>query len=165
MIVDPFWGDPIEEDDPFNYNNSRNIDNTSKITYNCAGYALETFNWYVPIEQSDDVDAQEWGSYNEIERNLMAFNFIQQILNDFVDVRMVASLDEIADDEYAFAFRVGVDDFHFVKRGLNNQWYEKRGSNPKIMHMTEHEVFHTAWDSGRYNGPIFLFAKKIKEGA
>lgn len=159
MIIDPFWGDPIEDDDPFNRNNTRNRENTEAITYNCAGYALETFNWYVPIRQDDDVDAYEWGSFDEIERNAMSFEFVSQILADFDDVRLIPSLDCVRKDEYAFAFRVGVDDFHFVKRGRNGQWYEKRGSG-SIYRMTEEKVFHSEWEDGRYNGAIFLFAKK-----
>lgn len=161
MFVDSFWGNEIEgtDDELFNRNNSRNRDNTAPLTYNCAGYALETFNWYVPVPAGSDTEDIEWGSPLETERNMMAFEFVSQILADFDDVRLVPALSCVRSDEYAFAFRVGVDDFHFVKRGRNGQWYEKRGSG-SIYRMTEEKVFHSEWEDGRYNGAIFLFAKK-----
>lgn len=39
------------EFDPFNAM-GRNIYNTEKIQYNCAGYALGTFNWYRPEDDN-----------------------------------------------------------------------------------------------------------------
>ena len=161
MFVDSFWGNEIEgtTEELYNRNNTRNRMNTHPLTYNCAGYALETFNWYVPVPSGSDTEDIEWGSFEELERNAMSFEFISQILADFDDVRLIPSLECLRKDEYAFAFRVGVDDFHFVKRGRNGQWYEKRGSGP-IYRMTEEKVFHSEWEDGRYNGAIFLFAKK-----
>ena len=37
--------------DPFNFLRNRNVRNTEKRTYNCGGYALDTFSWYCPTEQ------------------------------------------------------------------------------------------------------------------
>ena len=160
MFIDDFINGTYNGVDPFNKERERNHDNTDGRTYNCAGYALETFSWYLPVDDSADLDYIEWGSFDEIMRNGMSFAFVLQILRDFPDVHLIGGLNELDADEYAFAFRVGVDDFHFVKRGRNHQWYEKRGGNPRIYRMTEDEVFHSAWDDGRYNGPIFLFANK-----
>lgn len=159
MFINGFWGFPYEGDDPFNRNNSRNLKNTDRVSYNCAGYALNTFSWYLPCDDNTDLDDQEWGSFDELERNLLTFQFVKKILADFSDVRLIASLDELREDEYAFAFRVGVDDFHFIKRARNGRWYEKRGSNPQIYPMLEKNVFHSEWEDGRYNGAIYLFAK------
>ena len=161
MFINSWWGAPYDGDDPFNRNNSRNLKNTNRTTYNCAGYALNTFSWYLPCpDDVDDLDDVEWGAYDEIEQNAMAFRFVTQILNDFPTARLIGSVDELNDDEYAFAFRVGVDDFHFVKRAKNGQWYAKNGSNPRIERMSERDVFHSEWEDGRYNGAIFLFANR-----
>lgn len=160
MFVNSFWGEPIHGGDPYNTNKERNLRNTDRNTYNCAGYALETFSWYLPCDEDDNFDCRDWGSFEELERNSMSIEFVNAILRDFDDVRLIPSMECLREGEYAFAFRVGVDDFHFVKQARNGSWYEKRGSNPRIHRMTEREVFHTAWEDGRYNGPIFLFAKK-----
>lgn len=161
MFLNGFYDYELEgtDDELRNRDHSRNRSNTKMLTYNCAGYALETFNWYVPVPAGTDVEYFEWGSFEEIERNAMSFEFVSQILADFDDVRLIPSLDCLRSDEYAFAFRVGVDDFHFVKRGRNGQWYAKRGPGP-ICRMSEESVFKSAWENGRYNGAIFLFAKK-----
>ena len=161
MFIDPWCGDPVGyEDDPFNRNNSRNLKNTSRETYNCAGYALGTFSWYLPIPNEDDPCEYNWGSEEEIERNALSFMFVRQILRDFHDIRLIPAIECVRHDEYAIAFRVGNDDFHFIKQGKNGIWYEKRGGLPTIFRMTEREVFNTEWNRGRYNGPIFLFAKR-----
>lgn len=159
------YGEPWYYDhdgDPFNSNHKRTLNNTAKRTYNCAGYALETFSWYLPIPECEEEELEDydWGSYDELKRHRLSLEFVNQILVDFPDARLIDSLDEVdEEDEYAFAFRVGIDDFHFIKRGANHTWYEKRGNSPCIFRITEHDVFNSNWDDGRYNGPIFLFAK------
>lgn len=160
------YGDPWEDfnnGDPFNSNHERNLKNTAKRTYNCAGYALETFSWYLPVPyyDSDELEWFDWGSFDTMKRHRLSVEFVNQILADFPDARLIDGLEEVDEKtEYAFAFRVGVDDFHFVKRGANHTWYEKRGSSPCIYRISEHDVFNSDWDDGRYNGPIFLFAKE-----
>ena len=153
----------IDPDDPFNRNNRRNQKNTEGMAYNCAGYALNCFSWYCPVEQEvweENPEDYQWGSPSPVARNAMTFKFVSQILKDFPDVRVIESLSDIRIDEYAFAFRVGVDDFHFVKRGDNGHWYEKRGDNPTIYQMSQKDVFNSDWGNGRYNGPIILMAKR-----
>ena len=85
MFVDSFWGNEIEgtTEELYNRINTRNRMNTHPLTYNCAGYALETFNWYVPVPSGSDTEDIEWGSFEELERNAMSFEFISQILADF----------------------------------------------------------------------------------
>lgn len=162
MFVNGFWDDEYNGDDPFNYNGERNSENTEYSSFNCAGFALETYSWYLPVPDDTDIDSADWGSTNELKRNALSLMFVNQILLDFYeDTRLITSLKQVKADEYAFAFRVGEDDFHFVKRDyLTGVWAEKRGGGD-IYFMDEDEVFHSAWNNGRYNGPIFLFAKKI----
>lgn len=152
-----------ETDDPFNYERNRNFDNTSRDSYNCAGYALETYSCYCPYGDYDRMTKQG-GSFNPIERNLMSYESVRTILNDFPDTRLISTVKELHEDEYAFAFRVGDDDFHFVKRGANGHWYEKRGCTNPIYPMTKQQVFAEPWGRRKnYTGPIFLFAKKRTE--
>lgn len=40
--------------DPLNMRGSRNIRNTDKADYNCGGYALGTFSWYLPSRTREE---------------------------------------------------------------------------------------------------------------
>lgn len=42
-----------KQEDPRNTLRRRNEDNTGSFGFNCGGYALETFNWFIPIMISD----------------------------------------------------------------------------------------------------------------
>ena len=146
-------------DDPFNENNFRNVDNTSKFLYNCAGFALETFSWYLPIEP-------EW--YQSINLHYLTPKAIKkrtrkavlQMLLDFPDMRIIHSLNELESEEYAIAFRFAPDrDFHYMKRIEENHWVHKRGSSSYIREVEDCDVFSKEW-CGRYTGPIILFAKR-----
>ena len=146
-------------DDPFNENNFRNVDNTSKFLYNCAGFALETFSWYLPIEP-------EW--YQSINLHYLTPKAIKkrtrkavlQMLLDFPDMRIIHSLNELESEEYAIAFRFAPDrDFHYMKRIEENHWVHKRGSSSYIREVEDCDVFSKEW-CGKYTGPIILFAKR-----
>ena len=75
---------------------------------------------------------------------------------------MIKTLAEVAENEYAIAFRIAKDDFHYmVKKG--NQWYSKMGARYKIDRVPQETVFGKAWftDYGiAYDGPLVLFAKR-----
>ena len=40
-------------EDFFNERQTRNEENTEKKDYNCGGYALRTFSWYLPYEYDE----------------------------------------------------------------------------------------------------------------
>lgn len=44
-----------EQYDARNILNRRNIENVNLLAFNCGGYALETYNWFVPIKSKDCV--------------------------------------------------------------------------------------------------------------
>lgn len=145
--------------DPFNENNFRNVDNTSKFLYNCAGFALETFSWYLPIEV-------EW--YCSIIVHHLTPKAIKkrtrkavfQMLLDFPDMRIIHSLNELESEEYAIAFRFAPNrDFHYMKRIEENHWVHKMGSSSYIHEVKDCDVFSKEW-CGKYTGPIILFAKR-----
>lgn len=150
-------------DDQFNLNHKRNLRNTNKRHYNCAGYALGTFSWYCPHDEKDE-DGNWFGYDYGFESNEEAWRktmyAVAQMIRDFSNrgLRIINKVDELHGNEYAFAFRLSADgDFHYIKRNLIGQWYHKRGASLDIDRMTTDEVFNTRW-CGRYNGPIILMA-------
>lgn len=155
--------------DELNIKRTRNIKNTERKDFNCAGYALETFSWYLPIPEVQywEDDSEYFDSSIDVEsRTRLCVN---TMLEDFSSLREICDISELASDEYAIAFRMEKDDsdFHFVKRCQDGIWRHKRGARPDIEIMTTEEVFSPCWESGNafeefyYNGPIILFAKKI----
>lgn len=169
MFCNSWWGDDFEGDDPFNENNERNFDNTDMELYNCAGFALNTYSWYIPCnyEEGDysvfDFDPDD-RYFNTVTLNVLTFEYVSRILNDFgSEIRLIHTLEEVEKDEYAIAFRLGNDDFHFFKQIDENKWAEKRGAEPVIRYLNTASVFEDDWCNGRYYGPIILMAKKRSE--
>lgn len=119
---------------PDNYNvlKKRNIRNTDKFDYNCGGYALESFSWYLP--RHDDIPTHR-------ADGITLESCIEAMLEDFPNLRVIQSLNELKDNEYAIAFRMSDYDFHYVKRASNGHWYHKMGSSHYIRTMTQKVVF------------------------
>lgn len=141
---------------PLNTDNARNIHNTPKRHYNCAGYALGTFSWYIPRTR-DVFNSFNFETKAEMKRKTQVS--VKNMLKDFPDLRVIHSLDEVQDDEYAILFRHSSDgDFHFMKRGKNGAWYHKMGGLSRIH--TESNPFSEVWEC-RYDGDIVMFAKKL----
>lgn len=145
--------------DLFNLNRNRNEKNTSQWDYNCGGYALDTFSWYLPNDEADRDKFWGWQEHSYEKMEIITRTCVDWMLNDFNDLRVIQHLNEVRHDEYAIAFRVSSDgDFHYIKQGKSRTWTHKCGSS-YIRTMTRWEVFHTNWND-RYDGPIILFAKK-----
>lgn len=146
-------------DDLFNFKGLRNADNTEECTYNCGGYALGTFSWYLPH------DEPVWGGgrsvrWNREKMERITRECVENMLDDFSDLRVITDLHEVCRNEYAIAFRVSSDgDFHYARHTRFHTWTHKRGAWI-IDSMTRKEILTTEWCGGRYNGPIVLFAKK-----
>lgn len=134
--------------------------------YNCGGYALETYDWYMPY----DNEGESWCFLEDYieEAGFDAANdmCIEHILADFPELRIVreqAVRDKLVDfNKYQIiAFRLetdGTNDFHFMKLGKNGSWYEKRGASG-IIHRHNYEYVFGVWN-GRYNGNITFFARE-----
>lgn len=145
--------------DLFNLNRNRNEKNTSQWDYNCGGYALGTFSWYLPNDEDDRDKFWGWQDHSYEEMEAITLTCVEWMLNDFNDLRIIQQLNEVRHDEYAIAFRVSSDgDFHYIRQDKFRTWTHKCGSS-HIRTITRWEVFHTEWND-RYNGPIVLFAKK-----
>lgn len=143
--------------------NGRNSQNTSIDDYNCGGYALGTFNWYLPYESYEE---STWALHFEhnMSVNEIAHYYENYLLSDFFEIiRPIKSTDELAENEKAIAFRVGIDDFHFCVYRKDIGWYHKPGRNT-IRRITTEEVFADHWESPDgfviYNSELILFAMK-----
>ena len=166
--------------DPFNRNGKRNRSNTDTDDYNCGGFALGTYSWYVPYrsdEQANIYDRwaniQMWLDAAEDADNtadsliaraavhtcvVSLHNlFVKRILEDFPSVRRVQTFEEIKPDERIILFRIGADDFHFIVSFDHKHWWHKYGWN-YIEELCEDEVLDTEWANGRYFSPIAILA-------
>jgi len=135
-------------DDEYNSLRKRNIRNTEKRIYNCGGYALGSFSWYIPKLNNEDVCRAE-GTIVE--------DCVKAMMIDFPNLRRIQSIDELKENEYAVAFRLSDYDFHYIKRASNGHWFHKRGGSYYIDTMKEEVVFSESWGRG-YDGEIALLA-------
>lgn len=166
--------------DPFNRNGKRNRSNTDTDDYNCGGFALGTYSWYLPyrLDEQMDIydrwaDIQMWLDTAEDADNtadsliaraavhtcvVSLLNlFVKRILEDFPSVRRVQNFEEIKSDERIILFRTGADDFHFIVSFDHKHWWHKYGWNC-IEELCEDEVLDTEWANGRYFSPIAILA-------
>lgn len=166
--------------DPFNRNGKRNRSNTDTDDYNCGGFALGTYSWYLPyrLDEQMDIydrwaDIQMWLDDVEDADNtadsliaraavhtcvVSLLNlFVKRILEDFPSVRRVQTSEEIKPDERIILFRIGADDFHFIVSFDHKHWWHKYGWNC-IEELCEDEVLDTEWANGRYFSPIVILA-------
>ena len=167
-------------EDPYNHSHKRNRYNTAIRNYNCGGFALGTYSWYEPFDESERYDVyEEWDNLEqiayEISRHdgnesfnracyfscieLLTRRFTNHILKDFPNCRVVDELEEIHPDETIVLFRVGVNDFHFIVSFDHKHWFHKCGWD-SIEELCEDEIFDYDWSNGRYNGRIVKFAMR-----
>lgn len=149
----------LNNSDLFNFQHKRNFSNTERYLYNCAGYALGTFSWYCPNEGDDGY----WNFMDDLSDTEMfakTFETVEFMLKDFKGrLRLIGSVDEIQENEYAIAYRVSSDgDFHFMKKMING-WYHKRGNTDRIYIEAGDYVLKEVWYD-RYDGPIVLMAMR-----
>ena len=148
----------LNNSDLFNFQHKRNFSNTERHLYNCAGYALGTFSWYCPYNNYDLFSLL--CDFDELEE--ITKLTVSHMLKDFEGkLRVISSLEELREDEYAIAYRVSSDgDFHFMKKA-RTRWHHKRGNTPTILTESEDNVFNSIW-CDRYDGPIVLMAMRRK---
>lgn len=166
--------------DPFNRNGKRNRSNTDTDAYNCGGFALSTYSWYVPYRSDEQMNIYDrWDNIqmcldvaedadNTADRidaretvhicvvSLLNL-FVKRILEDFPSVRRVQTFKEIKPNERIILFRIGADDFHFIVSFDHKHWWHKYGCN-YIEELCEDEVLDTEWANGRYFSPIAILA-------
>lgn len=133
--------------DPYNLLKKRNIKNSSKRDFNCAGYALGCFSWF---------------NFSDFD-NMSINECVEEILANFPNIRFLRDEKELKENEYLIAFRMGKEDFHFMKRNKRNIWYEKRGHLWYINTVKKKTVYSPYWKLGNiiYDSQIVFFANKM----
>lgn len=164
--------------DYLNRERKRNRDNTNLCSYNCGGFALGTYSWYLPYydfdAREDQVEDLISRGFNEeqIYRKITSLD-VNQILSDFKNnLRVIEKEEDLLVDETLVAYRFFVDfnyyngvlhyedsDFHFRVK-LNDTWFEKNGDEP-ITEVEDMDLIEP-WcaQCGDYDSNTILFALK-----
>lgn len=150
-----FWS--FRFDDPFNNNKKRNIKNTPKHEYNCAGYALETYSWYCPFDKETIIEGNE---ENLVQLEKLATRILVRDFNLILIPQYDIRNKNYDLNQYnVIAFRFSNNDFHFWKLGKNMRWYEKMGRSSVIDSHSYNEVWEN-W--GSYQRQIYFYLQKRK---
>lgn len=148
--------------DGLNQRHERNLNNTPRRSFNCAGFALGIYSWYCPRRDGEESGREDYAFKTDEQADKATLRSVECMLKDFPTLRVVKSLEEVQSNEYAILFRHSSDgDFHYLRRGRNGVWYHKRGSTRTIDTMPKTDIFEK-W-CRRYDGPIVIFAKKRDE--
>ena len=103
----------IKSSDPLNRKKKRNRRNVQMRNYNCGGYALETYNWFLPnlcsslveemawnqwfdgqcFEEDQELENEEYYEYQDFKDELIESEF-----QDFYDDFCLNSKVEISDE-------------------------------------------------------------------
>ena len=144
--------------------------------FNCMGYAFGCYAWMMPLdayfEDGSDI-ATEYSRNNGgmtdamidesiIDAVLSAYYandylmevFVDRILKDFSDVRVINDFNELDSDEYGVVFACGDDDFHFGRYDEGIYSHKQGGYEVEIAR-NEDEIF-----GDRYYSDRIYFAKK-----
>ena len=144
--------------------------------FNCMGYAFGCFAWMLPLDaffedgsevaieysrnnggmtdatiDASIIDAVDSAYY---ANDYLMEVFVERILKDFSDVRVIGDFDELDSDEYGIVFACGDDDFHFGRYD-DGTYTHKRGSYEIEIARNEDEIF-----GSRYYSDRVYFAKK-----
>lgn len=125
--------------------------------YNCMSFALNCFeNWLEPstFHCLGRIDSSK--NFRELER--LTKQCVLELQETF-ELRRVRGIYDLSENEYMIAFRLSGDDFHFMRRFSDGQWYHKRGAWP-IEAIDEEEVYAPLWEHRDmpYISTIFFFA-------
>ena len=150
--------------DPLNKRGSRNIRNTDKADYNCGGYALGTFSWYLPSRTREEyTDIMGHADIGDMDTALtLAAEAIVSELPGWsvVPLALVMERKYSPKDYEIVAMRFCYYDFHFWKLGRNWNWYDKMGGCKQIDRHAFNDVRYK-WN-GRYDSPVVCFMRARK---
>lgn len=144
--------------------------------FNCMGYAFGCFAWMMPLDaffedgsevaieysrnnggmtdatiDASIIDAVDSAYY---ANDYLMEVFVDRILKDFSDVRVINDFNDLDSDEYGVVFACGDDDFHFGRydEGI---YSHKQGCYEVEIAGNEDEIF-----GDRYYSDRIYFAKK-----
>ena len=150
--------------DPLNKRGSRNIRNTDKADYNCGGYALGTFSWYLPSRTREEyTDIMGHADIGDMDTALTLA--AEAIVNELpgwsvVPLALVMERKYSPKDYEIVAMRFCFYDFHFWKLGRNWNWYDKMGCRRQINRHAFNDV-RNVWND-RYDSPVVCFMRARK---
>lgn len=150
--------------DPLNMRGSRNIRNTDKADYNCGGYALGTFSWYLPSRTREEyTDIMGHADIGDMDTALTLA--AEAIVNELPSWSIVpfALVMERKYSPKAYevvAMRFCYYDFHFWKLGRNWNWYDKMGCREQINRHAFNDA-RNVWND-RYDSPVVCFIRARK---
>lgn len=150
--------------DPFNKRGSRNIRNTDKADYNCGGYALGTFSWYLPSRTRKEYsDIMGYADIGDMDVALtLASEAIVNELPGWTTVPFALVMErKYSPKAYeVVAMRFCYYDFHFWKLGRNWNWYDKMGCREQINRHAFNDA-RNVWND-RYDSPVVCFIRARK---
>jgi len=169
-------------EDFLNKERTRNSKNTAEGTYNCGGYALRTFSWYLPYRSYLTRQARLDTLMEEYDdERKIASILIQEDVSYMVDnlgglLREVKSKRELLPNEEFIAYRLAIEFFtdgHGNIEGIDEDFHFKVLRDGKWMHkMGKTEivecgnVYADQWDEGEgeliYFGPLRFLALKVE---
>ena len=150
--------------DPLNMLGLRNIRNTDKADYNCGGYALGTFSWYLPSGTREEyTDIMGHADIDDMDTALTLA--AEAIVNELpgwsvVPFALVMERKYSPKDYEIVAMRFCYYDFHFWKLGHNWNWYDKMGCRRQINRHAFNDV-RNVWND-RYDSPVVCFMRARK---
>lgn len=150
--------------DPFNKRGSRNIRNTDKADYNCGGYALGTFSWYLPSHTRKEYsDIMGYADIGDMDTALTLAS--EAIVNELpgwsiVPFALVMERKYSPKAYEVVAMRFCYYDFHFWKLGRNWNWYDKMGCREQINRHAFNDA-RNVWND-RYDSPVVCFIRARK---
>lgn len=150
--------------DPLNKRGSRNIRNTDKTDYNCGGYALGTFSWYLPSHTREEYsDIMGYADIGDMDTALTLAS--EAIVNELpgwsiVPFALVMERKYSPKDYEVVALRFCYYDFHFWKLGRNWNWYDKMGCRRQINRHAFNDV-RNVWND-RYDSSVVCFIRARK---
>ena len=128
--------------------------------YNCGGFALGTFNWYLPYKKYDEniEDIREDDSLDDDGLcDALADYYIEYMERD-LGLYEVDNIDDIKEGEHLVAFRAAEYDFHYIRQLSDGTWAQKLGGS-EITQWSIDEVFAPCWECWHtYGGRVRLLA-------
>ena len=150
--------------DPLNKRGSRNIRNTDKADYNCGGYALGTFSWYLPSRTREEYsDIMGYADIGDMDTALtLAAEAIVSELPSWSIVPFTLVMErKYSPKAYeVVAMRFCNYDFHFWKLGRNWNWYDKMGCRGQINRHAFNDA-RNVWND-RYDSSVVCFIRARK---
>jgi hypothetical protein len=125
--------------------------------YNCGGFALKTYDWYVP-ENKEDGYIDTTYLVKRLGLGGALQYYINCLLCDFPNLKLIEKEEQLKSYETLVLFRLGESDFHFARKEKDGKYYHKRGWNTEIEEMSKEEVYGYSWCRGKYISKVVMFA-------